>query len=681
MLSDKELLKQFTKHKDITDYGLSGQLEFSRRAHRFYDGDKGAYTAEVTDGGDRALIVFNKVKPYVDAISGFFRQIRRQPEYSARVQDSEQQQTYSEILNGASQTVRENGNMDFFESAQDKEMVITGIGAVDTNILYEMNPDGEVKEENIQYDDLGFDPQSRAPNLLDARWMYRRKKYSMDEALVRFQGSSEEDFEAVSDDMEKKVFNPFDGQYTAISLDDTAPDDNLVQVYYYQWWELEPYYRANNPIREEDMDPIIAERMVQLLNIVKDNRGEIEGEYVKDDLFSFDPTADTLAMSSAIKNDVVEAFKQFGITLETQKYLKKCFYTAILSDKKVFKKFKAPHQEGFTIKVKTGDYDNENNVWYGIVRQLEEPSRYGCKSLTEILYTIAFNSKGGVIYEKSAVDDPIRFERQYASTRAAIQVNDGALSGGAIQPKAQAALPTGWENVYQMANSSMGEVTGINKEFLGSSENRQVSALMENQRIQQATSVLANLVDSISLFTIDHARLLLTYIRQLAENRSRPIEIASPDGERRIEYLRKDILVEEYEIKIGEALESKAQQVETGTALLAVAERVMTLGKDIYPVVVDYIPGVKYADRKRLQQLLNPDPDPQQQQEQAAIKQMALAAQKAKIAQDVADTTYKTASTEKAKAEAARILVEADQKQMENQLIKKATVDNLSVSI
>lgn len=679
MLSDKALLKKFNKDKDITEYGLSLQFDYARRAHRFYSGDQGIYAAEVSSySGDKQVIVFNKVMPYVDAVSGFMRQLRRQPEYSARVQDNEEQQSLSEVLNAGSEYLRENANMDFYESDQDKEMLITGYGALDSNISYETNPDGEVKGELISYEDLGWDPQACAPNILDSRWIYRRRKYSLEEAEKRFKGAKPDDFDAVKDQYKQKVFNPFDGEYTAIAIENTNQED-LVQVYYYQWWELKTYYRANNPLLE--LEPALAQRMLALIDIIKENRANVEDEYVKDDLFTFDPQADTWSMSAEIKNDVVNGLKEFGIVLEVQEYLKKCFYTAIVSETKVFTKFKSPNQEGFTIKVKTGNYDKELKLWYGMVRQLQEPSRYANKALTEILYTIAFNSKGGVMYEKQAVDDPQRFERMYASTKAAIQVNDGALSGGWIQPKGQAALPTGFENVYEISNSSMGEVTGINKEFLGSSENKQVSALMEAQRINQASSVLAGYFDSISLFQIDSARLMLTWMRILADNRPRPIEVKNEDGTSRLEYLRKELLMEEYDIKIGEAKMSPAQQAETGNILLQMAQPLALIGKDIYPVVVEYIPGLKYADRKKLQQILNPDPNPQQLQEQQQLKQLTMAAQKAKIDKDVADATYKMVSVDREKADTAKVLTETHQIDMENQMIKRVPLDSINLSI
>lgn len=684
MLSNVDLIKQFTKHRNITEYGLSNQYEFAKKAHRFYSGDKGIYTAEITDDLSKRLIIFNKVQPYIDAVSGFMRQLRREPDYSARTDNDERQEELSAIYNAASSHYRDEANMDYYESAQDTEFLIAGYAVLDTNILYDENPDGRIAAELVCYKDVGWDPQARAPNLLDARWVFRRKKYSKEEALKRFKGSTEEDFPGVSDLDKQKMFNPFDGVYTAISIDSNTADEDLVEVWYYQWVELEKYYRANNPIWDlmENEAPEVVQRLITLLNLVKEKRSETLDQYAQEDVFAFDPTAPLLTMSPDIKGDVVEAFRQFGVVLEVQEYLKKCRYTAILTEKKVFRKFKSPDQHGYTLKFKTGHYDTEANVWYAMVRQLQEPARYANKALTEILYTIAYNSKGGVMYEKMAVDDPQRFEREYASTKAAIRVNDGALQQGMIQPKAQAALPTGYESVYEMSNQSMGEVTGINKEFLGSSENKQVSALLESQRINQVTSILAGYFDAISLYQLEHARLMMTYIRMLVQNRSRRINVEDARGRRWEEILTVDHFEIEYDLKIGEMPVSAVQKAQTGEILVNVAAQISaTTGKDIYGIVIDYIPGIKYEDRKRIQQILNPEPTPEQIQQQQAIAEINIEAQKAKISKDISDATYKQASADKARAEVARTLGEAEQKNMENRLLKQLPVDKLSVVI
>lgn len=680
MLSDKELIKQFVKHKSISEYDLSNQYDLARRAHRFYNGDRGIYTAEVTDQtGDKRTIVFNKIKPYIDSVSGFMRQLRRVFEYSARVDEEEEKEFRSNAANVFSAQIRETANLDYLESAQDKEMLIAGYAAIDTNILYEKNPDGEVQGELVEFDDVGWDPQSRAPNLLDARWIYRRRKLSKDEALKRFKAARPEDLPAVHDPDRQKVYNPYDGQYTAISINNNYEQD-LVEIHYYQWWELETYYRANNPI-QEIKDEALAQTLRDLLFIVRDTRSNVEDEWVRDDLFVFDPNAATLVMTPTLKEDVVEAFSQYGIVLQTQEYLKKSFYTAILTPEKVLDKYKSPNQDGFTIKVKTDSFDNELKCWYSITRQLQEPSRYANKALTEILYTIAFNSKGGVMYEKMAVDDPQRFEREYASTKAAIRVNDGALSGGMIQPKAMAALPTGYENVYQISNSSLGEVTGVNKEFLGSSENKQVSALLESQRITQVSSTLAGIFDAVSLYQIEQARLLLTYMRILAENRARPINMEGPNGEDYATYVHKELLIEEYDIRISEAPITPTQLQETGQQLFALAQSVALLGKDIYSIVVPYIPGLKLADKKKLQSLLSPSVSDEQLQQQQKVAALAMEATQARIDKDKAEANYKLVSADRERATAVKTINEAQQVDMENYAIKRFGVDSISLSV
>ena len=97
MISDSDLLKQFKKHRHITEYGLSQQYIMSREAHRFHDGDKMVYSATINEDGAKRMVVFNKVKPYVDAVSGFMRQLRKNIEYSAKIPDNQKVQRFYSI--------------------------------------------------------------------------------------------------------------------------------------------------------------------------------------------------------------------------------------------------------------------------------------------------------------------------------------------------------------------------------------------------------------------------------------------------------------------------------------------------------------------------------------------------------------------------------------------------------
>ncbi len=694
LISDTKLLKQWEEHKDVSEGDNNRQHSVAREDHAFHAGDPTCYDIKLRSGDSRIPVVFNKVKPFVDSVSGFMIQLRKKPDYQARMLGSEEQQERSEYMNGISEYIRSNANMDQIESRQDREMLITGYGALDTNITYEKNPDGEVVSEIIKYDDVFWDPQSQEPNMIDSRWVFRRKAFNLDEALKRFKGSVEEDFEQyVEYDSGAAHYNPGGGLYDKISPAGSTKED-LVKVYYYQWWELNKYYRVINPLFEIE-DPATVSLLAQMMQSITQKRREVSTKDEVEDLFEFDPFAEFLVMTPTIRNDLRELFTRFDIELEEQEFLRKVYYTAILSGKVIFKKFKSPDQQGFTIKFKTANYDPVNKTWYGMIAGLKEPARYANKALSEILYVIASRSKGGVMYEEGAVDDPARFEQEWATTKAAVRVNDGALSRGAIQPKAESSLPSGYEAIYDISNQSMEQTSGIGREFLGTSANAQVSALLENQRINQVIASLALYFDSISLYQKEHARLMTTFIRMLAENsQGRLVSLLGVDGARRYEALSEDRMADEYDIDIGEAPTTATQKAETAKVVAELADKMAQFGENIYPLVVDYIPGLKQSDKQKIKQIALPDPQEQQEQQQqaqaqaeeqarmqAVAQQAALEAQAASTQKDLADAQLKTAQVEETMADTVRTLEEARQKAAETDVLRRQDLEDVRVVI
>ena len=695
LLSDRKLLKQWLKHKNISEGQLDDQHTQARNDHAFYAGDKMAYTATVVDKSRRAMVVFNKIKPYIDAVVGFMIQLRRKPEYLARLIDSEQQQEKSSYLNALSAYARDTANMDQIETKQDRETLITGYAATDTNILYERNPDGDILSENIEYDDVYWDPQAREPNLLDARWVFRRKKFDRKEAAKRFPKTDEEEFESYTGEQTGFVYNPQGGLYDKVSLGVGTQIEDLVEVFYYQWWSLQTYYRARNPLFEMS-DPELAQSLGQLMEMVRVRREEEATPDTEEDYFEFDPFAEFLVMTPAIRGDMETIFKRFDIDVDYQVHQKRVYYTALFTGETLVLKYRSIDQQGFTIQFKTGDYDHENGRWFGMVAALKEPARYANKSLTEMLYVIASNSKGGVMYERSAVEDPAKFEQQWATTSSAVMVEDTALSNGRIKPKAMAALPNGYENIYAIASDAMGEVTGINKEFLGNSQNSQVSGLLEAQRIDQVVSTLASNFDSITLYQKNHARSMIPLFKILAENsQGRLIKIIGEDGAIRFEEISSDRMSDEYDIDIGESPTTATQRSETMKVMLDMADKLLLVGKNIFPVVVPYLP-IKQSDKVKLMEVLSPqEPNPEEQQRQQMSQQLEFEAQQANVAKQQNDAKLKDAqaektlaeipqievSSDKMRADILKILAEGEQKSIENDVIKNTPINNLSLVI
>jgi hypothetical protein len=656
MLSKEQILKQFERHKSLDEDALSGQHKEAATCHDFVAGDKMHYVANVNDKASRPAVVFNKVKPYVDGAVGFMIQLRRKPVYEARLENDMEQQTYSIYANSFSDYARDSANLSILESFQDREMIITGYGAIDTNIGYEKNPDGEVMAEVLRYDDVYWDNMAQAPNLLDARWVRRRKSMDKEEVKSRFPNVDIEEFETY-ETTGKAEYNPNGGLYTAVKSG--GSDNDLLQVHYYQWWELVTYYRAENPALSID-DPMMRQEFVRMLETMQDIRYNTSEVEEQEDLFRMRADAEYLSMTPTQKADVAKLCEEFGVPFKPIKQNKRCYYTALITGKVVLDAFKSLDQNGFTIKFKTAFYDPKNRMWYGMVRGMKNPQEYANKALTEMLFTIASNSKGGVMYEEDAVDNPARFEQQYASTRAAIRVRSGALGAGKIQPKAQSALPTGYENIHAMAETALTDVTGISKEFLGTSGAKQNAALLESQRINQVQATLACYFDAISLYQTEHARLMLTFMRILAENSAgRLIRIVGETGAAAYRKMRSDMLADEYDVVISEAPTTAIQRENTAKLLMEMAQPLMEKGINIYQSIVSLL-NLTPNSKELILQAFKKAPEAEQQQAQAQNEARMLEIEmnkaimdntKAQAARSMADAQVKLASLPKIAAE------------------------------
>jgi hypothetical protein len=688
MKSDFQIVQQFKKHRQISERGLTKQYENTKECEAFYAGDFMSYRDQVQFADPmgrkkKAMVQFNKVKPYVNAVKGFMAQNRRRSKYIARVEAEPLRNLYSKYTNALADYVRENANADQVETQQDGDMLICGYGAVETNLTYgegyaSRDPNGEVLMMRLDPHCVGWDPHAAQPNLLDKRWVFYGQDYVLDEALSLFDKSEPDDFESSKDDSNAGFsFNPAGGTYDKIKegLDWSDEEAQLVKVYFYQWYEIETFYRAQNPIFTLTNPEAVQLAMMTLESIA--------AEQEDSGLFEFNPRAEILTFDSEIKKKLIESFGEF---IKPYDFKKKVFYTAVLSGEKVFTKFQNVCQQGYTIKFKTGDYDAKNKIWMGMVNSMKDPVLYYNKALTELMFVIGANSKGGVLVERGAVDDISEFEQKYAKTDSVIEVNEGALSGGKVQPKKSPFTPTGYEDVIQLSDASISDVNGIDKSFLGSSENRQETAMLQRQRIKQVTSSLACYFDAITLYQKEHARLLIDLMRVYVENNDGSLfRIVGEDGKEEFLKIAADKFVNEYDVSIQEAPQTVDEKQEFANTLVTMADKLIATGdqsaKQIYAVALKYLP-IDTEDKQKLTEILVPqnqvDPAYVQQLEQqlqelnSEMNKVQLDALKSSIRLNSAKVDETMAKVQKTAAETVKVMEEAEQKGVENKILGSA---------
>ncbi|CAB4164647.1 hypothetical protein UFOVP826_63 [uncultured Caudovirales phage] len=652
MISKEDLLAQFKKHKNLANSRLGEQRDSFRRCDAAYNADFANYsgTLDLTDrtGRTRSVMVqINKIKPYIMSIKGFFAQNRRKAEYIARVLDNDEQEAKSEYFNALADYSRDNGNADQIETQMDGDMLIRGLGAVDTDITYgdglsARNPNGEIEWMRLDTCNVGWNPSARQSNLLDSNFVYYHLDYDIADAPTLFDEDADE-FESVQDDNQQSlgpaIPGTAGGSYGPLreKLEASDADEHKVRVYFYQWYSVEKFYRAPNPLK------LISDPFLGQIMMVK--MAAIAEEQETNDLFSFDPSAEVITCDEDTRRKLIEAFD--GVTIEFVSYKRRCYYKAILSGEKVFKIIKSPCQTGFSVKFKTGDWDESRKMWVGVVTQMVEPMLYYNKALTQLLFAIASGAKGGVMYEESAVDDVAAFEQSYARTDTATKVNDGGLAK--IRPKREAYSPNGVEELIQISDASINDVAGIDRSFLGSSENKLETAALQRQRIKQVTTTLACYVDSIWLYQKENARLLIDLIRIYAENNDGSMfrVMDEETGKTTNQIITTSKLASDYDINITEGPQSSTEREERAVMLNNMANTMITAGdvataKIIYATSIKYLP-LDMADKQAIRKTLVPENgefDPAYvkqleeqlkalQSEQAQVNQLAIQSQAA----------------------------------------------------
>lgn len=647
MINDLDLIRQFKKDKAEADSGLLRQRKNTIECQEFYEGDFMSYQERVqfnTPHGKRsALVQFNQVKPYVNALKGFMVQNRRKPGYTARLRDAKVQRMLSLYANALSDYCRGNANADQVETQQDHDMLVNGYGAIETALTYEkgyasMEANGEIVMDRIDPMHLIWSPKARKPNLLDTTFIGYRKEFDLEDAQNLIDKSIQPTNEETTDEDFEYYHNG--GVYDKIrEVGYEMADSNkkTVWVYFYQWYEVEPYWRTMNMLDtlRPDIRPIAEARL-----------REIEQAQADDD-FKFKVDDEIWIITKSIKSQIEEFL---GNRAELFEYKRRVYYGALISGNKIFSKFKLVSQQGFTIKVKTGDFHEKSKIWAGIVNSMKDPVLFYNKSLTELMFTIAAASKGGVMYEEGSINKINEFESKYAKTDANVEVARNALVEGRIKPKREPYTPSGLEGLLQETRNALPEVVGIDKTFMGSSENKLEAARLQRQRVKQVINIFASYFDAITLYQKEHARMMLDMMRIFAENNHGAlIHVMNEEGQKQFVTLLSDRLMSEFSVSIEEAPDSATEKEERAELLIGMGDKLIQVGdqsgKQIYAKAVKYLP-LEPQDQESLEKLLSGeqiDPNYVKQLEQQLQK---LQGDDAKLARDKAQAEIQKTQSE-----------------------------------
>lgn len=497
----------------------------------------------------RPALTFNRTGAVINVVSGIEVNNRQEVKVYPRAEGDAE---VSEIGTEGVKWFDDRCQASSEESHSFRDLLICGIGCTETRIDYLEDRNGKGYREREFPLNMFWDADSRKRNLEDARRVWRLKVMELDEAMAEYDDVDPEDLDA---------------DWTGL-----APS-NLTEVIDER---VRDYQRDNHDAKNDMTRPV---RIVQAQWWEKENRWFV---YVDAEGRDY-----PIEAADAKRYRGVDGYRVRKVPL-------KVWYYAIIG-RKILDYGELTPQGQFHFKFMTGEYNEEDNMWQGLMEPMMDPQRWQNKVVSSIVHILASQSKGGVMYEADAFVNKQQALRDWTKPNARIEMNVGALSGQSqtrgpkVQEKPVGQLPQGIEELLQFARTSVYECPGVPFELLAQDVSDQLSGVQEFERTRRGINVLAPYFDALKLYRVQQAALTLDFLREFFEGQLMRITV---EGKQQYVKLAFQEDVEAYDFAIDDTPTAPNMKERTWQLLLPLLPILLQLEapKETWAVVLEYSP-------------------------------------------------------------------------------------------
>ena len=544
---------------------------------------------DLEDDG-RPALVFDRTRPIIASVAGAEITNRYEPKYLPRDSDlTEMDVQYSESGNKVYRWIRDRGDFPNHESAAFQSTLICGIGATELYVDFEEDRDGVIKMRRVPIWELGWDPSSVDPNLLDAKYVIRDRWVDDDEIIQRFGRDVAERAKVLADHNAPGKSRGFLSSIFTREVDDPRKTyfENRGGKYY-------DYKRSR--IRVWEMVRKDKEYQTRILLPESMGGGDVMAPKEKaqeaiEALRAAQMTQSLRMMEQGLPPqpaEPVQYIDDFPVTTILRSY--HAGHEVLKEEKLPMKHFPYQFITGFE-----DTSDPSRRYFFGLMRAMRDPQRYANKFFSHAVHMWASNPKGAILFENDLFDNPSQAREEWQAATGFISVAPGKLQ--TMKPKYE-IIPNGAdfrgiETLLQHAIMSVSAAAGVSEQYtVGNPADLRRTSGSAVQSVKESNLVtISQPFDALRLYKRVQGRLILDHVAAYVQE-SQLRRLLGQEEQEFIPAFKSGKLSQQYEVIAEEAPASKNKQMEVFAKIMETSfiPQLLEMGVTVPPELAKFFP-------------------------------------------------------------------------------------------
>jgi hypothetical protein len=595
-LDDADLVKKLAEWlKESADHGKTARKR-RKLDWKMYNGDSqnnGQWDegdVRVYDGQKRPRLTQNMILTIVAAVAGEERTNRQEMKFYG---NEESDDGTAHGLNGILKWIMQSCMGEFALSAQFLSDVVAGEGWVVPTIDFFDDPEGLIKVEHVDEDEVYDDPLCKCPVSSDSRRMARTKLLSNDEIFGRWQEKKNEITMgsmalgigiagAETDNMGAKDIYLTPGDVSSMKLYDAKR--KMYAVVESWWWQIE-----DGVVVVDELTGMLVEKSPEEYAEMKAQR-EMEQQAAFQQALTaaaIQPSLmDTTSLAGMPQMPAVNPMAMIPPPIQASERKVKCFYQAYWMNGILLEKRKAPLKElkRFPYVPARAIWDKGEAEWKGLVRFIIDSQKQHNVEQSSIVQLIQLMPKSSWMAPKGAFHNKEEWKTKLAVPGAMLEYNG---SKGKPEPIKQPDLPRHLIDMAMTRPQAMREISGVNVDMMGQRVGNDPMVAME-MRQKAAKTVLAPIFDNYRMTKIALGKVLLAFIQSYIKP-GRKVRVLGPEGTSYAQMTDQE-QIGKYDVTVEETNATVNDRIATLNILQTTLPQMMKAGIGITPSFIDLMP-------------------------------------------------------------------------------------------